>query len=115
MSRPRLKTLPVRLAGPKPTLAEVSSSSWRSTKQTASQRGYGYRWQKARERYLLDHPLCVYCMRNGMTTAASVVDHIVAHEGDLALFWDEANWQSLCGPCHSSTKQREEAAARAVR
>jgi len=47
-----------------------------------------------------------------MTTAASVVDHIVAHRGDQELFWDQSNWQSLCKPCHDSEKQKLEAAER---
>lgn len=44
-------------------------------------------------------------------TAGSVVDHIEAHRGDMALFWDRNNWQTLCKPCHDSVKQAEEAAA----
>jgi 5-methylcytosine-specific restriction protein A len=32
----------------------------------------------------------------GRTTEAKVVDHIVPHRGDAALFWAESNWQSLC-------------------
>lgn len=104
----RLKTLRPRLAEQKNRLATAAPASWRSG-LTSNQRGYNYRWQQARERYLLDHPLCVFCERKGMTTAASVVDHIVAHRGDQDLFWDQGNWQSLCATCHSSVKQREEA------
>ena len=26
----------------------------------------------------------------------------------MKLFWDRANWQSLCKPCHDSWKQRLE-------
>lgn len=77
---------------------------------TSSQRGYDYKWQKAREQYLRDNPLCVYCARQGRTAAANIVDHIIAHRGDKDLFWDQANWQSLCKPCHDSVKQAEEAA-----
>lgn len=36
---------------------------------------------------------------------ASVVDHITPHRGDYALFWDQANWQSLCAPHHNGAKQ----------
>jgi len=87
----------------------VTPGSWRSG-MTSSQRGYDYRWQKAREQYLNEHPLCVFCERNGRTAGAKVVDHIVAHRGDMVLFWDQTNWQSLCKPCHDSVKQAEEAA-----
>jgi len=32
---------------------------------------------------------------------ATVVDHITPHKGDNDLFWDRANWQSLCESCHN--------------
>ncbi|MFV3402860.1 HNH endonuclease [Pseudomonas sp. NY15463] len=106
----RLKTLGPRLKeGAGARVKVLTPGSWRSG-MTSSQRGYDYRWQKARERYLRDHPLCVFCERNGRTAAANVVDHIVAHRGDMVLFWDQANWQSLCKSCHDSVKQAEEAA-----
>lgn len=89
---------------------------------TAAERGYDSRWTKARAFYLRKHPLCVYCQRERRVVAAQVVDHIIPHRlkeaidsGDearieraKALFWDGANWQSLCKPCHDSVKQREE-------
>lgn len=104
----RLKTLPPRLAkAPERSLAQVNPSSWRSGK-TSTQRGYGYRWQKERERFLMANPLCRYCERQGVTTEASVVDHKVPHRGDESLFWDRSNWAPLCASCHSSVKQREE-------
>jgi 5-methylcytosine-specific restriction endonuclease McrA len=70
---------------------------------TARQRGYTSEWQKARAAFLLAHPHCVMCSK-----PASHVDHIVAHKGDNALFWDRTNWQALCAHHHNSTKQREE-------
>lgn len=106
----RLKTISPRLQEAANTRVKlVDPSSWRSG-MTSSQRGYNYKWQKARERYLKEHPLCVYCEKNGRTTAARIVDHVVPHRGDMVLFWDQANWQSLCKPCHDSVKQAEEAA-----
>ena len=50
--------------------------------------------------FLQAHPLCAECLRNGRYTAATVVDHIIPHRGDMSLFWDERNWQSLCERCH---------------
>nr|WP_307877464.1 MULTISPECIES: HNH endonuclease [unclassified Rhizobium] len=44
----------------------------------------------------------------GCNGHASVVDHIIPHRGDQALFWHHANWQPLCAPCHNSVKQRQE-------
>lgn len=67
---------------------------------SASERGYTSRWQRARRTYLRSHPLCVHCQQQGCLVPATVVDHVIPHKGDWQLFWDEANWQSLCKPCH---------------
>ncbi|WP_109512791.1 HNH endonuclease [Pseudomonas ovata] len=108
----RLKTLKPRLKESVTSrIPATGAVSWRSGK-TSTERGYGYKWQKAREVYLRDNPLCVYCERLGRTTAAGVVDHRIPHQGDQELFWDRSNWQSLCKPCHDSTKQAEEAGNR---
>jgi 5-methylcytosine-specific restriction enzyme A len=66
------------------------------------------RWRRCRARHLSEHPFCVICDRQGITTAASVVDHIKEHKGDHDLFWDAGNWQSLCPSCHSGIKRMQE-------
>jgi len=63
---------------------------------TAAERGYDARWRRARLRFLSIHPLCRYCEAEGVTKAATVVDHITPHRGDRKLFWDQNNWQPLC-------------------
>jgi len=81
--------------------------SWRADKRSSSERGYTWAWTKARNAYLQAHPLCVMCqaMKPARVTAANVVDHIIPHQGDQALFWDsEGNWQSLCAPHHNGEK-----------
>ena len=77
-------------------------------RESAAKRGYGYKWQKARDAYLKKHPLCVDHERRGYVEPATVVDHIIPHSGDMTLFWDSSNWQSLCKVCHDSHKQRIE-------
>lgn len=67
---------------------------------SASERGYGHKWRKAREGFLKKHPLCVSCESTGITTAAVVVDHIIPHRGNKDIFWDRDNWQPLCKSCH---------------
>lgn len=104
----RLKTLKSTIPTLKPGLQPLNPGSWRSTKEGSTARGYGYKWQKARESYLRQHPLCCYCEREGRVTLATVVDHITPHQGDERLFWDEGNWQPLCKPCHDGTKAKEE-------
>jgi 5-methylcytosine-specific restriction enzyme A len=75
---------------------------------SASERGYNGRWQKARATWLSRYPLCAECERSNRVAPASVVDHIVPHRGDQALFWDTENWQSLCKPCHDRKTARED-------
>lgn len=87
--------------------SNASNISWRTGKTTA-ERGYGSRWQNYRKRFLRDNPICCFCLEQGRVAIANVVDHIVPHRGDQQLFWDVNNHQSLCSPCHSSIKQREE-------
>jgi 5-methylcytosine-specific restriction enzyme A len=65
-------------------------------------RGYDATWRKARAHYLAEHPLCVRCAERQRTTAASVVDHVVPHRGDMALFWNQSNWAALCTRCHNA-------------
>lgn len=84
---------------------KVTTSSKRAS---STQRGYDARWRKARAAYLVLHPVCVVCERRGRVVAATEVDHIKAHKGNDALFWDELNWQALCKPCHSEKTVRED-------
>ncbi len=79
-----------------------------TNRESSSKRGYGSRWQKARAAYLRKHPLCIEHSKLGQVVKATVVDHIKAHRGDMVLFWDSSNWQSLCKHCHDSHKQRLE-------
>ena len=82
--------------------------SWRSDKRSSTERGYGYKWQKARLAYLQANPLCAYCAKVGRVTAANVADHIIPHQGNQELFWSVDNLQPLCSPCHNGTKAEEE-------
>jgi len=43
----------------------------------------------------------VLCLeRENRVESATVVDHIVAHNGDYELFWNESNWRALCTRHH---------------
>ncbi len=72
-------------------------------RETATQRGYNARWQRARKTFLANNPVCRVCDRG-----ATVVDHIEPHRGDMRLFWDKANWQPLCKLCHDKKTARGE-------
>lgn len=82
------------------------------------------RWRRSRLGHLASEPICRYCRQKGIVNDGSltasgepqraarrrflVVDHIVPHRGDLDLFWDPSNWQTLCPDHHDIVKQREE-------
>ena len=68
---------------------------------SACKRGYGRRWRKASKAYLRRHPLCAMCEKEGRVEAATVVDHVVPHCGNMKLFWDPSNWQGLSRRCHA--------------
>lgn len=87
---------------------QVKSYVREKPRESSTARGYGYKWQQARKGWLAKHPLCIHCQARGHVVVATDVDHIVPHKGDMALFWDRANWQSLCGPCHSTKTARED-------
>jgi len=77
---------------------------------TKTERGYDARWERASLRHRRAHPLCVCCKANGIIKAAELVDHIVPRVLAPSLFWDEANWQSLCQICDKRIKRRIERA-----
>ena len=81
-----------RHAGPRP--------AWRSL--------YGRRWAAYAKSFLLANPLCVRCQQSQADSPATVVDHIVPHRGDVALFWDADNHQSLCKRCHDRKTATED-------
>jgi len=83
----------------------------RATRGSARRRGYDSKWEARRLRHLQKHPLCVHCQREGIVRAATVVDHIVPHKGDRALFDDDNNLQSLCASHHSVKTGREDRGA----
>lgn len=71
-----------------------------SRKDNSLHNMYNYRWQKYRLQFLKQEPLCRECLLHEVLSPASVVDHIKPHRGDLILFWDIYNHQSLCKQCH---------------
>ena len=66
------------------------------------------RWYRLRWNQLKNNPLCLFCLNEGISTAATIADHIKPHKGNESLFYDAKNLQSLCKACHDSTKKRIE-------
>jgi 5-methylcytosine-specific restriction protein A len=69
---------------------------------------YNNQWRKASKTYLKENPLCVHCEKEDRLTPATEVDHIIPHGGDMKLFWDKSNWQTLCKKCHSIKTAKED-------
>jgi 5-methylcytosine-specific restriction protein A len=65
------------------------------------------RWRRKAKTQLTLHPLCAYCLQQGLVVPADCADHIVPHKGDAFLFF-YGQLQSLCHACHSGSKQSEE-------
>ncbi|SNS53481.1 HNH endonuclease [Sphingomonas laterariae] len=109
----RLSTLKPTLGTLRPSIAFMpegraetdrhrNSQPWRKWYHTA-------RWKALRWSVLVrDAFTCRGCEALEGDTSKLVADHIRPHRGDEALFWDEANLQTLCASCHSGSKQREE-------
>lgn len=60
------------------------------------------RWAAMRRQQLQARPLCHACEARGRVTPAEHVDHRTPHRGDLTLFWDADNLDSLCAACHGA-------------
>lgn len=78
------------------------SSRYDIRRGSAAERLYGFKWRKARRNHLEAEPFCRACRGDGRLKPATVVDHITPHRGNLDLFWDRGNWQSLCKDCHDA-------------
>lgn len=69
-------------------------------KRGAESRGWQWlystrRYRIRRRLFMMKNPYCNSCGK-----VATDLDHIIAHKGNTELFFDEDNWQSLCGTCH---------------
>jgi 5-methylcytosine-specific restriction protein A len=85
--------------------------AWDRTSQqrgkTTTQRGYGWQWQKLRQRIIdRDLGLCQPCKRKDRVTAFHAVDHIVPKaKGGTE---DESNLECICKRCHKAKTARED-------
>jgi 5-methylcytosine-specific restriction protein A len=71
----------------------------------AHQHLYGKRaWRRRAQQQLREHPLCAFCLAQGIVEPARCADHIEPHHGDPVRFYTGA-LQSLCFPCHQRRKR----------
>lgn len=66
------------------------------------------RWRRLRWDVFRSEPFCRVCRMAGERRLATEIDHIVKHDGDKARFFDRANLQPLCRPCHTRKTSRGE-------
>ena len=65
-----------------------------------SRNRYGSEWRKVRDRYIMEHPLCEECLKQGRLTPASECHHVrPLFDGGTS---DFDNLMSLCKNCHSA-------------
>lgn len=111
LSTPRLKGSGHRLGLAAAGVQPATARPWKAWYKTAE-------WRALRRRvFVRDHYTCQKCGRicvgRHPDDASPVADHIEAHRGDRARFFDEANVHTLCkSPCHDQVKQAEEQATR---
>ena len=82
-------------------------SGW-SRQGSATERGYGYTWQKIRKLVMLrDGGLCQSCLANGIVREATEVDHILPKaKGGTD---EDHNLQAICKSCHQDKTALESA------
>lgn len=97
-----------RPAGSRRAAVQLAAQYARTPERVARQQLYDWHWRKYSQRRLTEHPYCVRCYRLGRLRLAVVTDHIKPHKGDLELFRDPENHQSLCKRCHDSKTRRED-------
>lgn len=88
---------------------QTDAKAWvrkKSTQETTTQRGYGWKWQKLRERILeRDGHLCQVCLKAGRVKIGTEVDHKINKAQGGAD--DPSNLQAICHDCHEAKTQQE--------
>lgn len=64
-------------------------------------------WRRRRRLWLQHQPFCQECQKQSRLVFGNVVDHVIPHKGDLSLFWDIDNLQTLCSACHGVKSEKE--------
>ena len=65
-------------------------------------------WRAIRLLVLATNPYCVECLKLGLKTLATDVDHIIDIKDEPTRFMDLNNLQGLCKPCHSAKTMKSQ-------
>jgi len=102
----RLSSLPSQLSTFQPgDKGRQDAAPWRKWYNTTEWRRLRMETLK-RDRFTCQWPGCGLMTGD---TSQLVADHREPHRGDERLFWDPANLQTLCKPCHDGPKAKLEA------
>jgi 5-methylcytosine-specific restriction protein A len=107
----KLRSLAPAVGGLRPRISTHRDVQGHSREHEPLRREYSTaRWERLRQRvFERDLYTCQCgCETLIQRTAERIADHVVEHKGDPALFWDEANVQTLWKPHHDGWKQRLE-------
>jgi 5-methylcytosine-specific restriction protein A len=75
----------------------------------ASRRWYRIaRWRRLRQQVLVEQAYQCANPACRQVVLEQDIDHVIPHQGDVKLFWDRANLQALCRPCHTRKTLRGE-------
>lgn len=91
------------------TRQHAKAESWRTTKGSASSRGYGAVWRRLRTMVLARDPFCMVCTNEPSVT----VDHIkpLASGGDNSF----ENLRGICERCHKRKTAKDGHTAKAMK
>lgn len=111
---PRVKAIGSRLQ-PAMTREESEAKRFRDrdAQQPWRQWYYSARWKRLRQEILVRD--CYTCQKTGVLLGGKypagnspVVDHVIPHRGDEALFWNPANLMTVSKEYHDRVKQAVE-------
>jgi len=79
--------------------ALINSQYDKYTRSPDHHRKYGRAWKRIRDKYVLEHPFCEMCLKEGKLTPVEEVHHIlpVSRGGRH----NKENLMSLCQSCHN--------------
>lgn len=94
---------------PMPTINRLPRKSYAKTNKVADIHKNVYNtslWRLIRQAYLMEHPLCEECLKQGKTTPATQVHHKQeiatgeTIEQMQTIGFDYSNLEALCSTCH---------------
>ena len=81
---------------------------YESKRKSPSKRGYNYKWQQFRARYLKANPWCCDCAAKEKWVSAREVHHVEKLADRPDLKYTLTNLMGLCATCHAARSRRGE-------